>query len=818
MIIEKDQSIDDINVLMPSNARSFSIKDSEKAFQVLSSNLYSNPIKAIIRELSCNAIDANRMKNNNDPIILSLPCEESPVFEVTDCGIGMTEQEVYDLYSTYFASSKDNRNDQIGALGLGSKSPFSYTKSFNLISSKNGIKNTFVAAIKGNKPHIHKVSSEDCDPNISGTKVSFNVNSSDFNNFYESAFHVILGLDQIPIIKTGKTQLNSYIYDSLYQRASDEFIKDLNKVFNNNYFCDNIKSLDRNDLYYKTFNGTRLISELSYGKFSSYMNIFVNMGGILYYIDNNKFLNNIESEPDKKFYESYFNNGSKLLIIKCDLGDVSISPNRETLYYDEKTINYIVSNISNNITKKIDEDLDKLSKVSLYKKYIFKDMYAKILSNKKSDLYNNLSDNSKDMVDSLFEISKNFNLYSKDNFMVGIIENNYGEYNPKCIVLNSDKINSKDIINSNELVLFISMNEYEYNKYKTRLKDSKDGSAKINRYNSSKFEDKILELSNKYKDSEGLDYYNPNRYRFFIFKESDSLNIDILNEFYDSKDIITFNDYKLDKKTREKLVKEVSEDNVKVYGKSKLISLESMLDLTDEYDKVYYYLYSASNNYLYDSSVELKMSNLKKLDQSNLSQLFAKLMPNINTKDFAIVGIPFWDFKNNNIMNEENFIDLSELIKSNFDLSIKDAENKLSAFKSMNKRNSIAEKIDRKEFIAYMATNFLDANEKSEYFKYINNYSSINILENSYNSSRNILDNLYYTIRELNITHLISTKYKEFSDKCSQINKSYSDDNSLLDNYPMLKIIYELSYRSIENNQIPAICNYIADIENLTRK
>jgi HSP90 family molecular chaperone len=42
----------------------FSIEASAKMYNILSSGLYSNKIKAVIRELSCNALDANTDNNN----------------------------------------------------------------------------------------------------------------------------------------------------------------------------------------------------------------------------------------------------------------------------------------------------------------------------------------------------------------------------------------------------------------------------------------------------------------------------------------------------------------------------------------------------------------------------------------------------------------------------------------------------------------------------------------------------------------------------------------------------------------------------------
>ena len=48
---------------------SFTIEANEAAFQILTDKLYKYPVRAIVRELAANAIDANRVsksKLNND--------------------------------------------------------------------------------------------------------------------------------------------------------------------------------------------------------------------------------------------------------------------------------------------------------------------------------------------------------------------------------------------------------------------------------------------------------------------------------------------------------------------------------------------------------------------------------------------------------------------------------------------------------------------------------------------------------------------------------------------------------------------------------
>ena len=46
----------------------FRIRNSAKAFSILSSGLYANKIRAIVRELSCNAVDSHTVAGNTNQI------------------------------------------------------------------------------------------------------------------------------------------------------------------------------------------------------------------------------------------------------------------------------------------------------------------------------------------------------------------------------------------------------------------------------------------------------------------------------------------------------------------------------------------------------------------------------------------------------------------------------------------------------------------------------------------------------------------------------------------------------------------------------
>lgn len=123
----------------------FKIKTSSRAFQILSSGLYANKIRAIIRELSCNAIDSHVAAGKLDtPFEIHLPNSLDPYFSIRDFGTGLNRDQVNNIYTTYFESTKTNSNDYIGALGLGSKSPFSYTNNFTVTAIKDGKKGFIV--------------------------------------------------------------------------------------------------------------------------------------------------------------------------------------------------------------------------------------------------------------------------------------------------------------------------------------------------------------------------------------------------------------------------------------------------------------------------------------------------------------------------------------------------------------------------------------------------------------------------------------------------------------------------------------------------
>lgn len=141
----------------------FTIAASAKAFEVLSSNLYQNKTLAVIREIACNAADAHRAAGLPiSKIAVHLPTYSEMWFAVRDYGAGLSTDDVLSLYTTYFRSTKDKDNSQIGGFGLGSKSPFAVADQFTVTSWHGGVKTGFVCYKENGTPQVNVVSSTPC--------------------------------------------------------------------------------------------------------------------------------------------------------------------------------------------------------------------------------------------------------------------------------------------------------------------------------------------------------------------------------------------------------------------------------------------------------------------------------------------------------------------------------------------------------------------------------------------------------------------------------------------------------------------------------
>ena len=180
----------------------FRIRNSAKAFAILSSGLYSNKIRAIIREYSCNAVDSHIEAGRADvPFDVHLPTKFEPWFSVRDYGVGLSHDGVVNVFTTYFETTKADSNDVIGGLGLGGKSAFSFTDNFTIVAVKDGKKGVYTAFLNEHGVPSIALMNEESSNEPSGVEIRFAVEDQwDFNKFQSEAQFVYKHFKLRPVI------------------------------------------------------------------------------------------------------------------------------------------------------------------------------------------------------------------------------------------------------------------------------------------------------------------------------------------------------------------------------------------------------------------------------------------------------------------------------------------------------------------------------------------------------------------------------------------------------------------------------------------
>lgn len=328
----------------------FTIKQSRKSFQLLSSGLYSNKIRAIIRELYCNALDSHVAAGCPDvPVEIHLPTQLEPWFSVKDYGTGLDDIDiagklehvvVFDsngnpvldtdgkptkktvqrggIYNTYFESTKTQSNSFIGALGLGSKSPFSYTDNFTVTAVKDGTIRIYAAFINDTGVPSVSLMFQGPTEEANGVEVKFSVtDASDFRKFAAEATEVLSWTKTLPTL-TGEQ-----ISIELFRTSCPEAAPGI------------------------------------YNRLSGYSRPSVAlMGNIAYPISDAP--NTVENFGDLVFY---LNIG---LIFEFDIGELDFSASRESLSYIPQTLTAIKSKLQkfhDFLTKQVDDILSPIDNI-----------------------------------------------------------------------------------------------------------------------------------------------------------------------------------------------------------------------------------------------------------------------------------------------------------------------------------------------------------------------------------------------------------------------------------------------------------------------
>jgi hypothetical protein len=262
----------------------------------------------VIRELSTNAADSHVAVGKTDvPFEIHLPNELEPYFYVKDFGTGMSPESLEGIYSTFCDSNKTHSDEFTGCLGLGSKSPFSYTDNFFVESRWNGKVYVYSCFInEQGEPCLAAMGDFDTDE-ANGVKIEFAVKEKDFKAFIGKTASVGSWFKVRPtVVGAADFTFEDYVY---------------------------LRKMDRY--------GVRK-EKLGYSN--------VIMGNVAYPIRAEDFSYNKLTDIERQVVEW----GVDLFV---DIGDVEFVPNRERLSYTDRTIAGVMKYMADAINS-IKEELE----------------------------------------------------------------------------------------------------------------------------------------------------------------------------------------------------------------------------------------------------------------------------------------------------------------------------------------------------------------------------------------------------------------------------------------------------------------------------
>lgn len=289
----------------------FTLAENSALFDILCNKIYSNKVRAVIRELTCNAIDSHIEAGQTRRVEIKLPQRSGDEFYIQDFGTGLSKEQCLKLYVTYGMSTKTETNDAVGFMGIGSKSFWSVTNMATIVSVKDGLKHTLVCSKdkEGNQV-INCMSGNGVptsDPN--GVKISFIVNS-DSHRYREEALQTFKNFDpkHMPY-----DVINSKVFEAM--------------PFEAQYQKDNLYKFKIETSYYSS------------------TKIEAVMGGVTYPVDTSYIKDDILG---KKYN----------VVLYFNIGDLSVNAGRESLKYTDETI----ANINDKLQQVFDDICKSLEK------------------------------------------------------------------------------------------------------------------------------------------------------------------------------------------------------------------------------------------------------------------------------------------------------------------------------------------------------------------------------------------------------------------------------------------------------------------------
>lgn len=149
MIIEEKSDI----VESSFKTQSFGVNMDGMLFSMLYDKLYENKERTVLQEITANALDAHKAAGKEDvPVEIILPSGMNPELIITDFGVGMSKETIYEVFTVFGNSTKRDNNNEIGGYGLGGKTPLVLSDSFTVTTTHKGMTTSVMCYLNGSQP------------------------------------------------------------------------------------------------------------------------------------------------------------------------------------------------------------------------------------------------------------------------------------------------------------------------------------------------------------------------------------------------------------------------------------------------------------------------------------------------------------------------------------------------------------------------------------------------------------------------------------------------------------------------------------------
>lgn len=321
----KNNTVNKTNKLKGLRSKNMGIGNVKKVLQITTKGLYSHPIRTAVQEYISNAKDSHdQAKVCTSKIEITAPTLSDLCLKIKDFGTGMSEDEVFDIYTQVGASTKDKSNDFLGAFGFGAKSWFAVAPSFSLVSIKNKERCLFNISLDDTEFAKVELLSKEKTKEANGVEVILPLN--EHKEVQEVKDAVARAIRFWP----KKPKTTNFAIENL----TPEFEGENGIVFDR---AEN-KSL------------------------KNYANVIVSFGGIEYFLDEETARKLDQDNPfcNSRYYRS--SESEKVVALKVNLGEIEVPSDRERILVNQKSLALLKSrlkNIKDEYVKEIKQEIKK---------------------------------------------------------------------------------------------------------------------------------------------------------------------------------------------------------------------------------------------------------------------------------------------------------------------------------------------------------------------------------------------------------------------------------------------------------------------------